>query len=300
MEELFVAIISMLLVISLIPLYIWKRRQDSRSADLHQEDPQVPQRENVVRATGARRMRRRPAAGAASSSSRPAEAPLEETFDESDDEAAADEQYEARGSRKKDKKRQEREAQRQAEEAARGSRQTKQDRYAEMRRRKDEEHEAKERMLEEEAKARKAKEEEAAALEFEKWKGEFSVDAEGATESEAQDGNQGLLSEFVEYIKKQKCVPLEDLAAEFTMRTQECINRITSLESMGRLSGVMDDRGKYIYISQDEMKAVADYIKRQGRVSISHLASKSNQFIDLEPKTQFVEEIINTDEMTAA
>ena len=54
----------------------------------------------------------------------------------------------------------------------------------------------------------------------------------------------------------------------------------------GRLSGVMDDRGKYIYISMEEMNAVADYIKRQGRVSISHLASKSNQFIDLEPKVQ--------------
>lgn len=53
----------------------------------------------------------------------------------------------------------------------------------------------------------------------------------------------------------------------------------------------MDDRGKYIYISGDEMKAVADYIKREGRVSISHLASKSNQFIDLEPKAQFVEDI---------
>ena len=67
----------------------------------------------------------------------------------------------------------------------------------------------------------------------------------------------------------------------------------------GRLSGVMDDRGKYIYISLDEMKAVADYIKCQGRVSISHLASKSNQFIDLEPKIHY-EEITSVDEMIAA
>lgn len=59
----------------------------------------------------------------------------------------------------------------------------------------------------------------------------------------------------------------------------------------------MDDRGKYIYISQEEMHAVADYIKRQGRVSISHLASKSNQFIDLEPKAQFVEEIGSAEEI---
>ncbi|KAJ9182725.1 hypothetical protein P3X46_006685 [Hevea brasiliensis] len=296
MEELFVAILSMLLLVALIPLYLWKRRQDSRSPDEHQEELQVRQRENVVRATGARRMRRRPAAGA--SSSRAAEATVEDAVDESDDEAVAGQHYEAGASTKKEKKRQEREAQRQAEEAARESRQTKQDRYAEMRRRKDEEREAKEHMLEEEAKAQKAKEEEAAALEFEKWKGEFSVDAEGTTENEVQDGNQDLLSEFVEYIKRQKCIPLEDLAAEFKLRTQECINRISSLETMGRLSGVMDDRGKYIYISQEEMKAVADYIKRQGRVSISRLASKSNQFIDLEPKAQFVEEISNM-EVTA-
>jgi len=59
----------------------------------------------------------------------------------------------------------------------------------------------------------------------------------------------------------------------------------------GRLSGVMDDRGKYIYISPEEMKAVAEYIKRQGRVSISHLASKSNQFIDLEPKPLLDDEL---------
>lgn len=41
MEELFVAILSMLLVVALIPLYLWKRRQDSRSADEHQEEGQV-------------------------------------------------------------------------------------------------------------------------------------------------------------------------------------------------------------------------------------------------------------------
>ena len=56
-------------------------------------------------------------------------------------------------------------------------------------------------MQEEEAEARKAKEEEATALEFEKWNGEFSVDAERTTENEVQDRSQDLLSNFVEYIK---------------------------------------------------------------------------------------------------
>ncbi|XP_057950657.1 DDRGK domain-containing protein 1 [Malania oleifera] len=295
MEEVLLAIISMLLVVALIPMYIWKRRV-SQSPEEPEEQYQAPQRETVVRATGTRRMRRRPAS-AASTSAAPEH--VEEILDGSDDEGAG-EYHDTKHVKKRDKKRQDREAQRQAEGVARESRQTKQDRYAEMRRRKDEEHEAKERMLEEEANARKAKEEEAAALEFEKWKGEFSVDDEGTTENEVQDGSQGLLFDFVEYIKKQKCVPLEDLAAEFKLRTQDCINRITSLENMGRLSGVMDDRGKYIYISQEEMKAVAEYIKRQGRVSISHLASKSNQFIDLEPKAHFVEEVSSVEEITVA
>lgn len=298
MEEFFVAILSMLLVVALIPLYLWKRRSD-RSPALQDEPNQVPRGETVVRATGSnRRMRRR--AGAASggaSTSRDGVATVDESVDESDGEDAAGDYYEAKAPKKKEKKKQEREARRQAEEAARESRQTKQDRYSEMRRRREEEHEALERKLEEEAEAQKAREEEAAALEFEKWKGEFSVDDEGTLGVDG-DGDQDLLTNFVEYIKMHKCVPLEDLAAEFKLRTQDCINRISSLESMGRLSGVMDDRGKYIYISQEEMKAVADYIRRQGRVSISHLASKSNQFIDLESKAQFIEEPIAAEEIS--
>ncbi|AES66902.1 putative DDRGK domain containing protein [Medicago truncatula] len=294
MDDFFVAILSTLLIAALIPLYLWKRHRDSQSSSSSsstEEAHQAPVREPAARATATRRMRRRTVASGASSSSAPP-ATQQESGDESDNEAAGDEQ-EAKASKKKELKRQEREARRQAEEA----RQSKQDRYSEMRRLKDEEREAQERKLEEEAKAQKAREEEAAALEFDKWKGEFSVDDEGTLEEE-QDKTEDLLTNFVEYIKKQKCVPLEDLAAEFKLRTQECINRITSLESMGRLSGVMDDRGKFIYISQEEMKAVADYIKRQGRVSISHLASKSNQFIDLEPKTHYTEDISNMEEIT--
>ncbi|KAF2285822.1 hypothetical protein GH714_008265 [Hevea brasiliensis] len=208
MEELFVAILSMLLLVALIPLYLWKRRQDSRSPDEHQEELQVRQRENVVRATGAGRMRRRPAAGA--SSSRAAEATVEVSTL-----LVCSTEFDIIVVK--------------AEEVACESRQTKQDRYAEMRRRKDEEREAKERMLEEEAKAQKAKEEEAAALEFEKWKGEFSVAAEGTTENEVQDGNQDLLSEFVEYIK-------------------ECINRISSLETMGKFYAIPSSLSSCKYV----------------------------------------------------
>ncbi|KAL0847304.1 hypothetical protein Bca101_020550 [Brassica carinata] len=64
------------------------------------------------------------------------------------------------------------------------------------------------------------------------------------------------------WLRKLKCLLPEDLPAE------------SNLTNSGRLLGIMDDRTKYIYISLEEMNVVADYIKHQRRVSISHLANK--------------------------
>lgn len=41
---------------------------------------------------------------------------------------------------------------------------------------------------------------------------------------------------------------------------------------------------QYIYISLDEMRAVANFLTTKGRVAISELANKSSTFIDLEAK----------------
>ena len=43
---------------------------------------------------------------------------------------------------------------------------------------------------------------------------------------------------------------MEDLAAHFKMKAQDTIDRVTQLSEGGQLTGVMDDRGKFIYISQ--------------------------------------------------
>jgi hypothetical protein len=43
----------------------------------------------------------------------------------------------------------------------------------------------------------------------------------------------------------------------------------------------MDDRGKFIFISRDEMAEVAAFINRKGRVAIAELARKSSDFVKL-------------------
>ena len=58
---------------------------------------------------------------------------------------------------------------------------------------------------------------------------------------------------------------------------------------MGMLTGVMDDRGKFIYISEEELQKVKRFIEQRGRVNISELAKSSNQLINLKPEKTLTE-----------
>ena len=62
---------------------------------------------------------------------------------------------------------------------------------------------------------------------------------------------------------------------------KEIINRINQVQDMGLLTGVMDDRGKFIYISEEELHKVKRFIEQRGRVHIAELAKSSNELISL-------------------
>ena len=59
------------------------------------------------------------------------------------------------------------------------------------------------------------------------------------------------------------------------------LDRVTTLRDEGKLTGVIDDRGKFIYISQVELETVAKFINNRGRVSITELAENSNRLVSL-------------------
>lgn len=164
-------------------------------------------------------------------------------------------------------------------------RMTKQQAYDDRRRAKDDAREAEEEALAAEIArldaARVADQEAEAA----KWMGQISLEGQGTGEEEASHA-QAQMADFVDFIKKHKTVALDDLAAQFDMRTQDVITRVAELEADGRLTGVMDDRGKFIYISNSEMEAVAVFIHQRGRVAIAELAARSDELIDLEAKAE--------------
>eukprot|EP00301_Raphidiophrys_heterophryoidea_P026615 c9232_g1_i1.p1 GENE.c9232_g1_i1~~c9232_g1_i1.p1 ORF type:complete len:330 (-),score=121.52 c9232_g1_i1:355-1344(-) len=166
---------------------------------------------------------------------------------------------------------------------------------------KDEEREAAQAAKEEAERKRKEEQAKKDQEEYDKWKDMFSIDQGGSVEQDIQQESQSLLSDFINYIKQHKVVVLESLASHFGLRTQEVINRIQHMEQSGMISGVMDDKGKFIFISEQEMKQVADFIRKRGRVSLTDIAQESNRLIDLEQKTLATDKTpeINLDDLDA-
>ncbi|XP_050693984.1 DDRGK domain-containing protein 1-like [Eriocheir sinensis] len=174
---------------------------------------------------------------------------------------------------------------REMEEREREERKERKEREEEERK-KDDEREAEEeaRKEEEERKAREEKERREEE-EYQRMKEEFLVEEEGFEEEEEdeEEKKRNLLNHFVSHIKSEKVVVLEDLAAMFKLKTQDVIQRVNDLQKEGTLTGVIDDRGKFIYISREELEGVAKFIRQRGRVSLAELAESSASLITLTP-----------------
>jgi len=142
-----------------------------------------------------------------------------------------------------------------------------------------EEEEEKRQEMEEERlrKLKEQKEEE----EYQKLMKDFVVDEEGVEEID-EDEEENLLGEFIDYIKTTKVIFIEELASHFGLKVQDTIDRVQTLLGDGTITGVIDDRGKLIYISMEELQSVADFINRKGRISISDLAKAANNLINLQ------------------
>ncbi|CAB3246814.1 unnamed protein product [Arctia plantaginis] len=171
---------------------------------------------------------------------------------------------------------------REAEEQMREMKKKRDDEMEQERKKVEEKQEEEERQREEAERKAEEERKKREQAEYEALKAAFTVEGEGFEENEEED-KENLLKDFIDYIKAQKVVLLEDLAAHFKLKTQAAIDRITDLQASGDLTGVIDDRGKFIYISQKELEDVAKFIRQRGRVSITDLAESSNELINLNP-----------------
>jgi len=138
--------------------------------------------------------------------------------------------------------------------------------------RQQEEEEELERLREE----RKKKEQE----EYDALKGQFEVEEEGSVTNDKQSFHESS-DQLIEMVKKEKVVVLEDLAAHFHVSPQDVVDKLTQLEQESRITGIVDERGKFIYVSPQEMANIAKFINNRGRISISEIAHESNKLVHL-------------------
>lgn len=178
----------------------------------------------------------------------------------------------------------EKKARREQEEAMREDRKKREALQEEERKRDEKMEKIRKQAEEEELRQQKEEQERREHEEYLQLREGFTVEEEGEEPQDDQDQAAKSVTEFIDYIKKTKVVLMEDVAAEFNMRTQDAISRIQSLQESGALTGVIDDRGKFIFISSEELGAVAAFIRQRGRVSIAELVSSSNTLVNLQPE----------------
>uniref|UniRef100_A0A452E021 DDRGK domain containing 1 n=1 Tax=Capra hircus TaxID=9925 RepID=A0A452E021_CAPHI len=129
------------------------------------------------------------------------------------------------------------------------------------------------------------------------WKKEeerLRLEEEQKEEEERKAQEEQAQREHEEYLKLKETFVVEEEGVGETM-TEEQPCTFSSLylrsgwvaEHVGRAqhhnlhvpTGVIDDRGKFIYITPEELAAVANFIRQRGRVSITELAQASNSLI---------------------
>lgn len=91
--------------------------------------------------------------------------------------------------------------------------------------------------------------------EFDKWKRDLSVVDSGASES----GPVKSVNELVSYVKEKKIVELSAIASAFGIQPDDAVARLSDLEKQGKLYGVIDEKARYVFIEEDEMRKIVDF-----------------------------------------
>ncbi|XP_068446769.1 DDRGK domain-containing protein 1-like [Clinocottus analis] len=291
--ELYLLAAAVLVVLIVFGLKVRRRTQQNEDDEEEQRRDVVrpvgnPQRAAEERGAGMPRRRRNLAAGMANRRpQREAVEPEEERGEVDEDVEQQDFQPTAKVGAKKQKKLEEKQAkkaQREAEMEEREERKRMQELREQERRHDDDRERQLEQKQEEEELRAKEEQERREEEEYMKLKASFTIEDQGEEEQLTEDQSHNLLQDFIQYIESSKVVLLEDLASHFGMRTQDAIDRLQDLLAQGSLTGVIDDRGKFISITPEELDSVAQFMRQRGRVSITELAQASNSLINLLPE----------------
>lgn len=162
----------------------------------------------------------------------------------------------------------------------------------EMRRRGAEEARQKDEEQREDARRRAEAEEEAlealrrekqrtAEEEYRKWVGHISVEEQGEVGEIGSNESQ-----FRSYVRdeaptKEKLLVLDTASRQFSLSVEKIVSILEAMCADRTISGVFDEHGKFLFVSEAELKAVAKFMKNRGRVAVHELVRECNRLVDL-------------------
>lgn len=112
----------------------------------------------------------------------------------------------------------------------------------------------------------------------------FSVEEEGKnkmSEDEEKRKVEALNQELVAVLRKNKLSLLEDLSHKFKLSTKDLVSKIQELEKASSISGIFDERGKYLVIENDEWQSIKNYITVRGRVKKTDIMTECAKLIKI-------------------
>lgn len=122
--------------------------------------------------------------------------------------------------------------------------------------------------------------------EYKRWESQISVKEEGQNKVSLNK------SDFIKYIKLRKIVSLEDLAGIFKLTSKEVVFNLEMMENEGEISGIIDDRGKYIYLTEKEIVSIEKNLISRGRISKQDIINFCNKSIKFSPSEEYKQQIL--------
>ena len=112
----------------------------------------------------------------------------------------------------------------------------------------------------------------------------FSVEEVGQhklSEDEERKKIQALNRQLIAVLRKNKLSLLQDLSHKFKLSTKDMVSKIQELEQASSISGIFDERGKYLVIEGDEWQSIKNYITARGRVKKTDIMTECAKLIKI-------------------
>jgi DDRGK domain len=90
-----------------------------------------------------------------------------------------------------------------------------------------------------------------------------------------------LVSEFLEDCQKDRVVNIDVMANQYGVENSHVMNRIKQLITDGRIAGFFQDNNRFIFVADDELRAIAAKVMDQGFVSLEQFTEICEQSIEM-------------------